>query len=218
MFPIATIFEDEDLLMVNKPAEISLHNDESLLGLHSLLTQQHQSDLWPVHRLDKLTSGLLIFAKNKPAAVNLGDLFEQHAIHKTYIAISDKKPKKKQGLVKGDMLKTRSGSWRLDYSQNNPAITTFKSVSIAPNRRLFVIHPQTGKTHQIRVALKSLGSPIVGDPRYGGSKSDRGYLHAYRLAFEWKNKPMKFRCLPDSGEHFLLIDNLTSIIDNLSNR
>ncbi len=216
MLTIPVIFEDDDLLIVNKPCNVSFHNETSHLGIFSILKQQRNCALWPVHRLDKMTSGLLIFAKKKTAAAHIGNLFETKVIQKTYIAISDKKPKKKQGLIQGDMQKARSGSWRLSYELNNPARTNFISTSLAPRKRLFVINPETGKTHQIRVALKSLGSPIIGDERYGGTKSDRGYLHAFRLSFEWHNNKVEFECLPHFGKHFLSDKNLSDKISLLS--
>jgi len=196
------VFENEDLLVINKPAGISFHDESDHPGLVSELRKQYQIDLWPVHRLDKITSGLIIFAKNKIAAAQMGLLFEQKQIVKTYLALSDKKPKKKQGVVKGDMQKSRSGSWMLTRGVTNPTQTLFHSKSISTGVRLFLIRPKTGKTHQIRVALKSLGSPIIGDTRYAGSKSDRAYLHAFQLEFEWNEQVLKIACLPQSGELF----------------
>jgi len=190
-------------LVINKPAGISFHDGSGQKGLVSILRKQYQIDLWPVHRLDKITSGLIIFAKNKIATTQMGLLFEQKQIAKTYLALSDKKPKKKQGLIKGDMQKSRSGSWILTRTFDNPAQTRFYSKSISSGIRLFVVRPKTGKTHQIRVALKSLGSPILGDTRYSGTKSDRAYLHAFQLEFEWKKQSLKIECFPTSGELFL---------------
>jgi len=203
MNDLQIVFQHSDFLIVNKPANLSFHNDKEEIGCFNQLKDQLEVNLWPVHRLDKITSGLLIVAKSKMAATQLGQMFEQHKINKTYLAISDKKPKKKQGTITGDMKKSRSGSWKLCHSKTNPAITSFKSQSIQAGIRLFKITPKTGKTHQIRVALKSLGSPILGDSRYGGTNSDRGYLHAFRLIFEWKGKSVDVQIYPDFGKYFL---------------
>jgi len=198
------IENNDDFIIINKPANISFHNENDIKGIFSQLKKTLGYDIWPVHRLDKITSGLLIFAKNKAVAATFGDLFENKALNKVYIAISDKKPKKKQGKIVGDMQKTRGGSWKLIKTNLNPAITTFTSCSLIPGNRLFWITPLTGKTHQIRVALKSLGSAISGDTRYSGTPSDRGYLHAYKISFNWNGVQRAFKALPEEGELFLL--------------
>lgn len=175
-------------------------------GVFNQLKDQTGLDLFPVHRLDTLTSGLLICAKNKTAAAKFGALFEKHEMEKYYVAISDSKPKKKQGMIKGDMEKARSGNWKLTTSTSNPAITQFFSCSLSPGYRLYLLKPLTGRTHQIRVALKSIGAPIIGDPRYHSAKSvensDRGYLHAYALAFEWDGSTYSYRLPPTEGNLF----------------
>ncbi|MCI7479223.1 TIGR01621 family pseudouridine synthase [[Pasteurella] aerogenes] len=202
---IDIIYKHADFIIIDKPCGISVHKDEQAIGLTSLVAQQLQlPQVWLVHRLDKATSGLLILALNESAAAELSAIFAQHQIHKTYLALACDKPKKKQGLIRGDMQKGRNGSWKLCLSQQNPAITRFYSVSCEPNLRLFVLQPQTGKTHQLRVAMKSLGSPILGDERYGGNrvKSDRTYLHAYHLSFIYCGQPIEVKCLPKCGAFF----------------
>ena len=159
--------------------------------------------LWPVHRLDKATSGLVIFAKSAKAAADFTPMFSQQEVTKHYIALALGKPKKKQGWVKGDMEKGRNGSWLLARTQTNPAITQFTSCAIEVEKkeakRLYLIKPKTGKTHQIRVALKSIGCPILGDTRYKGEKSDRCYLHALALSFNWQGEIFNFKAEPEQG-------------------
>lgn len=196
------IHEHADFYVFDKPAGASFHSEDGT-GFFAQLQQQYPGEtLYPAHRLDKMTSGLLLVARSKPAAQVLGELFSQGAIRKTYLALSDRKPSKKQGTVSGDMQRTRDGSWKLLRSQDNPAITRFSSQSLAPNLRLFVLQPQTGRTHQLRVMMKALGSPILGDARYGGTAADRGYLHAARLAFDWYGQQVAVQSLPVSGELF----------------
>ena len=100
------------------------------------------------------------------------------------------------------MQKSRNGAWKLCQSKENPAITRFESVSCEPNLRLFILKPQTGKTHQLRVAMKSLGSPILGDALYGKNTEniDRTYLHAARLQFEFKGQSFDVFSPPKEGE------------------
>jgi tRNA pseudouridine32 synthase / 23S rRNA pseudouridine746 synthase len=157
------VYQTDDFIIIYKPCGLSVHKDQSEIGLTTLLAEQLDvPQVWLVHRLDKVTSGLLILALNAESAAEFFRLFSEHHVQKTYLALSNHKPKKKQGLIIGDMQKARNGAWKLCPSKENPAITRFESVSCEPNLRLFILKPQTGKTHQLRVAMKSLGSPILG--------------------------------------------------------
>jgi len=199
--PVYEIIDQNDnFVVINKFQNVSVHKDQNDTGL----TMQLQDDLtlskiFLVHRLDKITSGLMIFAKNVETASEFGKKFSQRQISKYYLAVSDKKPRRKQGAIIGDMAKARRGGWKLLPSKEDPAITQFFSTSIKPGFRLFIIKPTTGKTHQIRVALKSEGAPIYGDQLYGGTEADRVYLHAYQLCFEYDGKKFEYRCLPKEG-------------------
>lgn len=199
-------YRHTDFVVINKPAGISVHKDEQAVGFTEIFAKQlGVEQVWLVHRLDKVTSGLLMLALNKQAAATLSQLFATRQIQKTYWALITDKPKKKQGKIIGDMAKSRDGAWKLCHSKTNPAITEFSSVSLAPHLRHVVLHPKTGKTHQLRVAMRSLGSPILGDNLYGGKSADRVYLHAYQIAFIYQQQPFQIQCLPESGEwwHFL---------------
>ena len=197
------VYQTDDFIIIYKPCGLSVHKDQSKIGLTTLLARQlNVPQVWLVHRLDKVTSGLLILALNAESAAEFFRLFSEHHIQKTYLALSNQKPKKKQGLRVGDMQQARNGAWKLCHSKENPAITRFDSVSCEPNLRLFILKPQTGKTHQLRVAMKSLGSPILGDALYGKNteKIDRTYLHAARLQFEFKGKAFDVFTPPKEGE------------------
>lgn len=203
LFPV--VARTADFVVINKPAGVAVHKDESEdEGLTSALAQQlGVEQVWLVHRLDKSTSGLLLLALNAEAASHVATAFAEHQVEKYYVALSQYKPKKKQGLIKGDMERSRRGMWKLTHTTNNPAITRFYSVSCEPNLRLFVLKPQTGRTHQLRVAMKSLGSPILGDPLYGDKKAaDRCYLHAALLSFSLLGNSFCYTCMPE-GEYFM---------------
>ena len=86
------------------------------------------------------------------------------------------------------MEKSRRGAWKLMRSTENPAVTEFNCQSLEPGLRLFVLHPHTGKTHQLRVAMKSLGSPILGDTLYGGKAASRMFLHAWKIKFDYQDQ------------------------------
>lgn len=190
-------------LLINKPAGLSFHREGEVPGVLELLrAQTGNEDLHAVHRLDAMTSGLLLIAKGVAAARDFGALFASRQMRKYYLALAERSPKKKQGSIVGDMQKGRNGSWRLLPTRHEPAYTQFFSAGLGNGLRLFLVRPLTGRTHQIRVALKSLGSPILGDLRYAGAAADRGYLHAYALAFELDGRQHAYRCLPDEGVHW----------------
>ncbi|EGU52883.1 pseudouridylate synthase, 23S RNA-specific [Vibrio nigripulchritudo ATCC 27043] len=206
MFDI--LFTHPDFYIINKHQGISVHKDE---GDTALLTEickvTGDAQLYLIHRLDKMTSGLLIVGRGSQAARELSELFANRNVEKYYLAIGSKKPKKKQGMVMGDMERSRRASWKLTSQMSNPAITQFFSHAGEPGQRIFLCKPHTGKTHQIRVALKSVGSPILGDDIYNpSSHADRGYLHAFALRFEHKGQPFEFVCNPidmrELGEHW----------------
>lgn len=196
------IHNDDNFVVINKPVGVSVHKDQNPSGLTMMLEAQLQEKLFLVHRLDKVTSGLMVFAKHQEAAQKLSEQFHKRRVQKFYLALSANKPKRKQGLIIGDMEKSRRGTWKLSKTKQNPAITQFFSCSVKAGVRLFLLKPTTGKTHQIRVALKSEGAAIIGDQYYGGIEADRTYLHAYYLAFTYAETPFVFKQLPTQGELF----------------
>ncbi|UZK03422.1 pseudouridine synthase [Venatoribacter cucullus] len=195
-----------DWLAINKPAGIGMHSEDDVAGLVVLASNAFGQPLWPVHRLDKVTSGVLLLATSASGAARLSALFAEHKMRKYYRAQSHSRPQKKQGWIKGDMSKGRNGSWLLLRSQNNPAITRFVSAyDEASQTRTFLLHPLTGRTHQLRVAMKSLGSPIDGDQRYRGAAADRTYLHAAALCWDDEQpdgsvQRIELTCSPASGQ------------------
>lgn len=192
-----------DFVLIDKAPGISVHRDDAAVGLvERVAADRGHARLYLVHRLDRMTSGLLLLAKSAAACAALAQSFADRDIGKLYVALSDRRPLKKQGTIRGDMQRARNGAWRLTRGLENPASTTFASRSVRPGLRLFALRPATGKTHQLRVAMKSIGAPILGDGRYGGSAADRGYLHAAALRFVYAGVPFEFIALPRSGVLF----------------
>lgn len=203
---MTALFENSDFAVICKPAGMNFHS-ESVAGFVVQASEQLGCPLFPVHRLDKMTSGLVILAKDSETANAFTKRFENREIEKYYLAISLRKPKKKQGWIKGDMARARRGDWKLLKTMEHPAITRFISAPLRAGERAFLVKPYTGKTHQIRVALKSLGAPIAGDVRYAdkseAQKEERGYLHAFALRFTFKGQLFSFVLPPEQGERFL---------------
>ncbi len=202
--PEIIVLTHPDFWIALKPPGLSFHDESGKAGFVSLFRQRvGGAPLYPVHRLDRLTSGLIVLARSAEAARRFGEMFASGAVEKYYLAISAQAPAKKQGCVKGVMQKGRGGCWRLTRGADGPrAITQFFSFS-AGGMRVFVVRPRTGRTHQIRVALKSLGAPILGDERYGGAAADRGYLHAFALRFMWAGSPVCCVVSPSIGQVFM---------------
>ncbi|NRB41915.1 MAG: hypothetical protein HRU20_26150 [Pseudomonadales bacterium] len=192
------VYQHGDWLLLNKPVGFSVQElcivwSKSFPAFH------------PVHRLDKDTSGLWLIALNAKANQQLSQAFGQRLVKKAYLAITAGKPTKKQGRVEGDMQKSRRSQWQMLRSKENSAKTLFKSIGLKDGLRLVLCRPITGKTHQIRVAMKSLGAAVVGDSIYAASTAtqyDRLYLHAYQLDFTFQGQDFSFQLLPCEGDLF----------------
>ena len=199
-----TILTDsQDFVVVNKPTGVSMHQEGEQAGIVPQLCQQlNCKHLWLVHRLDKVTSGCLLLAKTSSAASELSQSFAKRLVQKYYLAITSQKPKKRQGSIIGDMQKSRNGKWMLTRERQNPAVTHFFDRGLGGGKRLQLLKPYTGKTHQLRVAMNSMGSSILGDKTYGGLTADRTYLHAWYLQFIFGQERYQIHCQPESGEHF----------------
>lgn len=219
----AVLFEDDDALVVHKGAGRSFHADAALgdPGVLRELRQmqadgelEYRGELHSVHRLDTPTSGILVLAKSSEAQAALCREFEARRVSKYYIGLSDRAPSKKEGKVAGDMEKARRGCYKLLRSTANPALTHFASRGLPSGARagvrLLLLKPETGKTHQLRVAMKSLGAPLLGDGRYAraadAASEDRCYLHAaaIRLRLPGRAQPIRAVCAPRSGRLFAM--------------
>jgi tRNA pseudouridine32 synthase/23S rRNA pseudouridine746 synthase len=198
------INQQDEFIVISKNANVHFHSQDGSAGVVAQLEQDLGIKLFSVHRLDTPTSGLLILAKSPDAARRFTEMFTEHRVQKYYLAIAQGKPKKKQGWVIGDMAKARRSMYKLLRSTDNPAITQFFSHSLGDGKRLYLLKPHSGKTHQLRVALASIGVPILGDKLYGTSsdQDDRCYLHAYCLDFNYRGQQFYFLNMPTQGIGF----------------
>lgn len=202
------VFEHDDWLVAVKPAGTNFHSEDGHSGFVVQLEKQLSIKLWPVHRLDKLTSGLLLLAKSQDSCRLLSELFAKREVEKFYLAVCPSNMKKKQGLIKGDMAPARRSAFKLLKTMENPAVTQFFSASLLPGYRLCLLKPNTGKTHQLRVAMKSIGAAIIGDALYGGQAAERLHLHSYVLGFTYKSEKFYFKHQPEPIALFDIQDAL----------
>ncbi len=188
--PLSIIYEDEDLAAVDKPSGMVVHPAPGHPGgtlvnalLHRGQSLSHaggEGRPGIVHRLDKDTSGLVVFALSGPAARGFSKLFAERSVEKRYLAVvSGKTP---DGLLEMDEPVTDERKGR-----SFEARTLAKRLRYARGAGLLLLRPLTGRRHQLRVHLAGAGHPILGDPRYGPAKG-AGYggrllLHAAHLAF-----------------------------------
>ncbi|MBN8218593.1 MAG: TIGR01621 family pseudouridine synthase [Spirochaetes bacterium] len=205
MPPFVVVETHPDFVVIDKAPGVDFHGSEGKSGLCERVRQATGlTELFPVHRLDSITSGLMLFARSQKTANELSKLFAEHRVGKYYLAIGTGRPSKTQGEVRGDLARARRGAWMLTRGKTNPSITKFFSAGLGDGLRLFLLRPLTGKTHQLRVVLKSLGSPVLGDPLYGKAAiaADRAYLHAWRLSFRLDGFNHDLRRDPKLGSHF----------------
>lgn len=202
LFRSMVIFEDNDLYVLNKPAGLASqggtkthrHVDGLLMGLAAELGERPRL----VHRLDLDTSGILVIAKRRAIAASLGKLFATRSVKKTYWAAVRGLPKPMQGKIDAHIIKD-TGPFGDRMRQADPkeegalkSTTCYSVVDKAPPAIAWVsLKPVTGRQHQLRIHMKLIGHPILGDDKYGGDNWDdfpddlpnRLHLHARRILF-----------------------------------
>jgi 23S rRNA pseudouridine1911/1915/1917 synthase len=159
--------------------------------LYHLLKSKRKPYIGIIHRLDRVTSGVLIFAKKKSILVEFNNLFSSRKVQKTYLAIVKNKPPKNRGnlinfLVKNNLEK-RADIVQSKSKDSQEGILSYQVIDKNDFGYLLEIKPRTGRFHQIRAQLANIGLPIIGDEKYG---SDQAYfplsicLHAWKLTFQ----------------------------------
>ena len=222
---IPIIYEDKNFVAVNKPAGLLVHqvrNKKSEPTLVDWLIKNYpeikkvgdnlEDRPGIVHRLDKETSGVLLVPKNQKYFEYLKGLFQSGGIKKTYLALVWGRVSPGKGII-NKPIGLKSGTIKRTVFTKNAkmvkqAITEYKVKEYLPLHTLLEVSPKTGRTHQIRVHLTSLGHPVVGDKLYGKKKAElnRLFLHAYSLEFA-----------PESGKRIKLTADMPSdLTDYLS--
>jgi 23S rRNA pseudouridine1911/1915/1917 synthase len=194
---LEVVHENNDYIVVNKMAglisEKSPYEDCTVEDqvLNHLLKNKRKPYIGIIHRLDRVTSGVLIFAKKKSILVEFNDLFSSRKVQKTYLAIvKNKPPKNKESLI--NFLVKNNLEKRADIVQSRSkdsleCILSYQVIDKNDFGYLLEIKPKTGRFHQIRAQLANIGLPIIGDEKYG---SDQEYyplcicLHAWKLTYQ----------------------------------
>jgi 23S rRNA pseudouridine1911/1915/1917 synthase len=215
--PLDIIFENDDLLIINKPAGMVVHpaaGHSTGTMVHAVLA--HVKNLegiggeqrpGVVHRLDKDTSGLIVIAKNDRTLHWLQEQFKSRRVKKTYLALVDGLPPTPQGRIEApigrDSVRRKQMAIQT-LAKGRDAVTEYRTLERFEKHTLLEVHPLTGRTHQIRLHLAFIGCPIVGDKVYGNRKVSiivpRQFLHAARLEiiFPGEKVAKKFEAnLPD---------------------
>jgi 23S rRNA pseudouridine1911/1915/1917 synthase len=188
-------YEDEHLLVVDKPADLVVHpaaGHEGPTLVHALLTHGIAGGGDPerpgiVHRLDRDTSGLLVVARSQEAYGRLQELIRERRLERRYLALVRGRPRSRRGRIEAPIGRDRHDPFRqsLDTDAPREAITHFEVERLLPAHTLLGVRLETGRTHQIRVHLAAIDLPVVGDPVYGVPDHELGrqFLHASRLEF-----------------------------------
>lgn len=212
------LFEDNHLIAICKKAGWIVQEDETGdMPLDEMVkayiakkyNKPNGAFLGVVHRIDRPVSGVILFAKTSKALERINKMFKEREMHKTYWAVVRQQPKLMEGNLKHWLIKNPQKNVTTAYTTEMPgsqfAELNFKVLGFLEGYYLIEVDPITGRPHQIRVQMASLGSPIVGDNKYGyprGSRKGSICLHARRLQFMHpiKKEPVNiFAPLPDDG-------------------
>jgi 23S rRNA pseudouridine1911/1915/1917 synthase len=187
-------FEDEHLLVVDKPAGLVVHPGagnrtgtlvQGLLGRGLAGGDPERPGI--VHRLDRDTSGLLVVSRTQEAYDGLQALVRRRALEREYLALVRGRPRSREGRIEAPIGRDRRDPTRRSLDTDSPkdAVTHFEVIELLPAHALLRVRLETGRTHQIRVHLAAIGLPVAGDPTYGVQETGlrRQFLHAARLAF-----------------------------------
>lgn len=188
------VYEDEDLLVVNKPFDMpvhpSIHNYDNTLanGMAYYFQQKGETFIFRcINRLDRDTTGLLILAKNALSASILSNDMKARKIHRTYQAVVSRIPVPASGTIDAPIARKEDSAIErcVDFEKGEPAVTYYRTLETKENLALVELSLETGRTHQIRVHMQHMGCPLLGDYLYNPDFTliNRVSLHSYSLSF-----------------------------------
>ena len=204
--PEALLYEDAELIAVNKPAGInSQRTPYQLKGTLEYWVSEYfkaqgsNESARVVHRLDRGTSGVMLFPKNRQAAGRLSKLFQDGLVDKLYLALVCGHSDQEEWIIDAPIGKVASAKYGI-VEGGKASITEFRTVASSGDLSLVEARPLTGRTHQIRVHLASVGLPILGDTTYGGQAAGRMMLHCSTMTFQDSKKVEIAVSAPLDGE------------------
>jgi len=190
---VPVVFEDESLIVVDKPAGLVVHpapghGDTTLAELFAgrIGGGPEAGRSGVVHRLDRGTSGLMLLAKSEPAHAALQRAIQNREVERTYLAMVEGVPRTRSGTIDAPIGRSARERHRMavDGAGSREAVTHFRVTEPLSGQSLLEARLETGRTHQIRVHMASIGHPVIGDTTYGGKIAfglDRPFLHSARL-------------------------------------
>ena len=191
--PVPVVFEDEHILVVDKPAGLVVHPGAGNLSgtlVNALLNRGIEGGDDPlrpgvVHRLDRDTSGLMVLAKGEPAYSSLVGMMSARRITRVYRAMVEGEGLPRKGTIDSPVGRDPDNPTRMAAGVGKPAVTQFEVLAAAAEHSMLRVRLETGRTHQIRVHLSAIGYPVYADPLYGNPvPGHRLWLHAEQLSFE----------------------------------
>lgn len=223
--PLSILYEDEEMMVINKPAGIVVHpdttghQDNTIANaiVSHLKIKKPKDELRPgiVHRLDKDTSGALVIAKTAESLRKLSNLFQKRKVHKTYWALVKDYPKTTSGRISAPIKRdTKNRQQMAMHSQGKAAVTTFEIIENYGWCSLLKVNIETGRTHQIRLHLAGIGHPVLGDATYGNKALNARALKDLGLTRQW----LHAKELDLDGKHFSaeLPEDLTNTLTLLN--
>lgn len=222
---IPIIYEDNHLLVVEKPVNIPVQEDSSgdsdllnLLKKDIKIRYQKPGNVFLglVHRLDRPVGGVMVYAKTSKAASRLSDVIRRNELDRNYLAIVRGVPRKKQGMLEDylfkDTKKNKVHAVSSDHRQAKKAILEYKVIKSAEQLSLLSIRLHTGRSHQIRVQLSAFGFPLYGDQKYGQQVNRSGqqialWAHALSFPHPTTKEIKQFESRPPKEYPWILFDN-----------
>ncbi|MCX6569963.1 MAG: RluA family pseudouridine synthase [Candidatus Aminicenantes bacterium] len=184
---IRVLFENADYLAADKPEGVVSVSEAGKGGLPELLKDVFPGKLYPVHRLDREASGVIVYAKNADAHRHLNGQFDRREVRKSYLAVALGAIVANRGSINAPIREFGSGRMGVDAKRGKPSSTEWKVAERLDGATLVRVHPATGRRHQIRVHLYHIGHPIAGDLKYGDRERQgrfpRLMLHALEIEF-----------------------------------